>query len=148
MSNHRIGIIGGSGLYHIDGFSSQKWVSVKTPFGKTSDQFLTGKLAGREVVFLPRHGRGHRLFAQRTQSPRQYLGDEEAGRGLDHQCERGGVTASPARPCDIVLVDQFLDRTKKSHEHTFSDEGLWRMLRLLIRFVKSCGNYCSKQRGL
>src|SRR5438309_3558744 len=62
MSNHRIGIIGGSGLYHIEGFTQQKWIKVKTPFGPPSDDFLTGKLMGWEVVFLPRHGRGHRIL--------------------------------------------------------------------------------------
>jgi hypothetical protein len=62
MATHRIGIIGGSGLYHIEGFTQQKWTGIKTPFGAPSDDFLTGKLCGREVVFLPRHGRGHRLL--------------------------------------------------------------------------------------
>src|SRR4051812_5745564 len=62
MSKFRIGIIGGSGLYHIEGFTNQKWVKVKTPFGAPSDHFLTGRLAGRDVVFLPRHGRGHRIL--------------------------------------------------------------------------------------
>jgi len=62
MSSHRIGIIGGSGLYHIEGFTNQKWVKVKTPFGAPSDDFLTGKLGGRDVVFLPRKGRGHRVM--------------------------------------------------------------------------------------
>lgn len=58
----RIGIIGGTGLYQLDGLTHQKWVTVKTPFGAPSDQFLTGELAGRQVVFLARHGRGHRLL--------------------------------------------------------------------------------------
>ena len=62
MAANRIGIIGGSGLYHIEGFTNQKWVKVKTPFGAPSDDFLTGELSGREVVFLPRHGRGHRIL--------------------------------------------------------------------------------------
>ena len=61
-TKHRIGIIGGSGLYHIEGFTNQKWVKVKTPFGDPSDEFLTGTLAGRDVVFLPRHARGHRIL--------------------------------------------------------------------------------------
>ena len=55
MSSYKIGIIGGSGLYHIEGFTNQKWVKVTTPFGAPSDDFLTGKLGGRDVVFLPRH---------------------------------------------------------------------------------------------
>ncbi|MBU6409730.1 MAG: S-methyl-5'-thioadenosine phosphorylase, partial [Verrucomicrobia bacterium] len=62
MAKNRVGIIGGSGLYEIEGFKSQKWVRIKTPFGKPSDDFLTGTLAGREVVFLARHGRGHRIL--------------------------------------------------------------------------------------
>src|SRR5262245_34122055 len=62
MSANRIGVIGGSGLYHIEGFTHQEWVRVRTPFGKPSDDFMTGKLADREVVFLPRHGRGHRIL--------------------------------------------------------------------------------------
>ncbi|HEY1787933.1 MAG TPA: S-methyl-5'-thioadenosine phosphorylase, partial [Verrucomicrobiae bacterium] len=62
MTKHRIGIIGGTGLYNIDGFTGQKWTKVKTPFGAPSDDFLTGKLAGRDVVFLARHARGHRIL--------------------------------------------------------------------------------------
>src|SRR5439155_977029 len=62
MTPHRVGIIGGSGLYHIEGFSKQKWKKVTTPFGPPSDSFLTGELAGRPVVFLPRHSRGHRIL--------------------------------------------------------------------------------------
>ena len=62
MSDYRIGIIGGTGLYDIEGFTGQKWVKVRTPFGPPSDDLLTGKLAGRDVIFLPRHGRGHRIL--------------------------------------------------------------------------------------
>ena len=58
----RIGIIGGSGLYQIEGLTKQKWVQVKTPFGNPSDECLLGEIAGREVVFLPRHGRQHHLL--------------------------------------------------------------------------------------
>ena len=61
-TSHRIGIIGGSGLYQIEGFKNKRWRTLKTPFGKPSDQLLTGTLAEREVVFLPRHGRGHRIM--------------------------------------------------------------------------------------
>ncbi|HMJ65764.1 MAG TPA: S-methyl-5'-thioadenosine phosphorylase, partial [Candidatus Binatia bacterium] len=59
---HRIGIIGGSGLYELEGFAKQKWVKVATPFGRPSDSLLTGLLADREIVFLPRHARGHRIL--------------------------------------------------------------------------------------
>src|SRR5512144_2452574 len=57
-----IGIIGGTGLYAIEGLTRQQWRTVKTPFGAPSDQLLTGEFAGRRVVFLPRHGRGHRIL--------------------------------------------------------------------------------------
>ncbi|MEK7684683.1 MAG: S-methyl-5'-thioadenosine phosphorylase [Verrucomicrobiota bacterium] len=124
MSNHRIGIIGGSGLYHIDGFSSQKWVSVKTPFGKTSDQFLTGKLAGREVVFLPRHGRGHRLLPSELNHRANIWAMKKLGVAWIISVSAVGSLQAQYRPCDIVLVDQFLDRTKKSHEHTFFGRGI------------------------
>jgi len=57
----RIGIIGGSGLYDIEGFSRKREISVRTPFGSPSDIFISGIFEGKEVVFLPRHGRGHRI---------------------------------------------------------------------------------------
>ena len=59
MSVTKLGIIGGSGIYEIDGVENGQWVSVETPFGKPSDQFFTGVLNSLDVVFLPRHGRGH-----------------------------------------------------------------------------------------
>ena len=62
MNHSRIGIIGGSGLYDIEGFTKRQWKTVRTPFGSPSDQLLTGELGGRPVVFLPRHGRGHRIL--------------------------------------------------------------------------------------
>ena len=124
MSNHRIGFIGGSGLYHIDGLSIQKWVSVKTPFGKTSDQFLTGKLAGREVVFLPRHGRGHRLLPSELNHRANIWAMKKLGVAWIISVSAVGSLQAQYRPCDIVLVDQFLDRTKKSHEHTFFGRGI------------------------
>ena len=66
MSNHRIGIIGGSGLYHIEGFTGQKWVKVKTPFGSPSDDFLSGKLAGRDDHDLCRRCWQKRMQAVRA----------------------------------------------------------------------------------
>ena len=59
MSNTKIGVIGGSGIYEIDGLQNPKWQQVESPWGTPSDELLTGQLAGVEMVFLPRHGRGH-----------------------------------------------------------------------------------------
>ena len=61
ISNGTVGIIGGTGLYQLDGFKNEQWVSVQSPFGAPSDDVLIGELHGHRVAFLPRHGRGHRI---------------------------------------------------------------------------------------
>ena len=61
MANAKIGVIGGSGLYQIEGLRDEEWVTVETPWGAPSDQILTGRIGEAEVAFLPRHGRGHRI---------------------------------------------------------------------------------------
>ena len=71
-----LGIIGGSGLYEMDGFTDVREVAVETPFGSPSDAFVVGTLEGRRVAFLPRHGRGHRILPTRAQLPGQHLRDE------------------------------------------------------------------------
>lgn len=124
MSNHRIGIIGGSGLYHIEGFTNQKWVKVKTPFGATSDDFLTGKLAGRDVVFLPRHGRGHRILPSELNHRANIWAMKKLGVAWIISASAVGSLQAKYKPCDLVLVDQFLDRTKRDFEHTFFGRGI------------------------
>src|SRR5712691_3291188 len=124
MSKHRIGIIGGSGLYHIEGFVRQKWVKVKTPFGAASDDFLAGQLAGREVVFLPRHGRGHRILPSELNHRANLYGMKKLGVEWIISVSAVGSLQEKYKPCDLVLVDQFFDRTKKSSEHTFFGNGI------------------------
>jgi 5'-methylthioadenosine phosphorylase len=124
MATNRIGIIGGSGLYHIDGFTRQKWVKLKTPFGAPSDDFLTGELSGREVVFLPRHGRGHRVLPSELNHRANIYGMKKLGVQWIISVSAVGSLQARYRPCDVVLVDQFLDRTKKSLEHTFFGRGI------------------------
>jgi 5'-methylthioadenosine phosphorylase len=124
MSQHRIGIIGGSGLYHLEGFTSQKWVKVKTPFGATSDDFLTGALGGREVVFLPRHGRGHRILPSELNHRANIWGMKKLGVGWIISVSAVGSLQAKYQPCDIVLPDQFVDRTKQSAGHTFFGRGI------------------------
>src|ERR1041384_5758413 len=124
MAKHRIGIIGGSGLYQIEGLVKQEWVRVKTPFGEPSDDLLTGELEGREVVFLPRHGRGHRILP----SELNHRANIWAMRKLDVawiiSVSAVGSLQEKYRPCDIVLPDQFLDRTKQSFAHTYFGRGI------------------------
>jgi 5'-methylthioadenosine phosphorylase len=124
MSNHRIGIIGGTGLYNIEGFTNQKWVTVKTPFGKPSDQFLTGKIAGREVVFLPRHGRGHRILPTELNHRANIWAMKKLGVQWIISVSAVGSLQAKYKPCDIVVIDQFLDRTKQSLNHTFFGRGI------------------------
>jgi len=124
MSNYRVGIIGGSGLYHIEGFTKQKWVAVKTPFGDPSDSFLTGSLAGREVVFLPRHARGHRLLPSELNHRANIWALKKLGVAWIISVSAVGSLQAKYKPCDIVLPDQFIDQTKKSLEHTFFGRGI------------------------
>jgi 5'-methylthioadenosine phosphorylase len=124
MSKHRIGIIGGSGLYNIEGFTNQKWVKVKTPFGPPSDALLTGTLAEREVVFLPRHGRGHRLLPSELNHRANIWAMKRLGVAWIISVSAVGSLQKRYHPCDIVLVDQFLDRTKRDFEHTFFGRGI------------------------
>jgi 5'-methylthioadenosine phosphorylase len=124
MTNHRIGLIGGSGLYHIEGFTGLKWVKMKTPFGPPSDAFLTGQLAGRHVVFLPRHARGHRILPGELNHRANIYGMKKLGVDWIISVSAVGSLQDKYHPCDIVLPDQFLDRTKRSSEHTFFGRGI------------------------
>ena len=123
-SRHRIGIIGGSGLYHIEGFTNQKWVTVRTPFGAPSDQLLTGRLAGREVVFLPRHARGHRILPSELNHRANIWAMKKLGVQWIIGVSAVGSLQAKYKPCDIVLPNQFFDRTKRSFEHTFFGRGI------------------------
>lgn len=124
MISHRIGIIGGSGLYQIDGLAREKWVRVKTPFGEPSDAFLTGELDGREVVFLPRHGRGHRLLPTELNHRANLWALKKLGVAWVISVSAVGSLQKKYRPRDVVLIDQFVDRTKQSTAHTFFGRGI------------------------
>lgn len=120
----RIGIIGGSGLYQIEGLIRQKWVKVKTPFGNPSDDLLLGEIAGREVVFLPRHGRNHYLLPGELNHRANIWAMKKLGVAWIISIGAVGSLQDRYRPRDIVFVNQFVDRTKKSFEHTFFGRGI------------------------
>ncbi|MGO1118742.1 S-methyl-5'-thioadenosine phosphorylase [Rhodovibrionaceae bacterium A322] len=118
-----IGVIGGSGVYDIEGLTDTRWQAVETPFGRPSDELLFGKLNGQQVVFLPRHGRGHVL----NPSEINYRANIDA-------MKRSGVTEllslsavgsfkEELPPGTFVLVDQFIDRTF-AREKSFFTDGL------------------------
>ena len=124
MSHPRIGVIGGSGLYHIEGLTRQKWVKIKTPFGPPSDAFLTGRLAGRDVVFLPRHGRGHRILPSELNHRANIWALKKLEVAWILSVSAVGSLQARYKPCDIVLFNQFFDRTKQSCNHTFFGNGI------------------------
>ncbi|MGO4909079.1 S-methyl-5'-thioadenosine phosphorylase [Pseudorhodobacter sp. W20_MBD10_FR17] len=106
-----IGVIGGSGLYEIDGLEGASWVKVKTPWGQPSDHVLVGRLNGVPIAFLPRHGRGHRLSP--TDVP--YRANIDALKRLGCtdiiSVSACGSLRVDYAPGDFVIVDQFIDRT-------------------------------------
>jgi 5'-methylthioadenosine phosphorylase len=124
MHVDRIGIIGGSGLYSMEGVSGKRWVEVKTPFGSPSDKLLTGQLDGRPVVFLPRHGRGHRILPSELNHRANIWALKSLGVHSIISVSAVGSLQRKYRPCDIVLVDQFLDRTKRALDQTFFGRGI------------------------
>jgi len=124
MSKYRIGVIGGTGLYSIEGFTDQKWVKIKTPFGATSDDLLTGKLAGRDVVFLPRHGRGHRILPSELNHRANIWAMKKLGVAWIISASAVGSLQAKYKPCDLVMIDQFMDRTKRDFEHTYFGRGI------------------------
>jgi 5'-methylthioadenosine phosphorylase len=124
MTEHAIGIIGGSGLYNIDGFTDQRWLKVKTPFGPPSDEILAGRLAGRKVLFLPRHARGHRLLPSELNHRANIWAMKKLGVRWIISVSAVGSLQHKYKPCDIVLPTQFFDRAKQSPAHTFFGRGI------------------------
>lgn len=120
----KIGIIGGSGLYDIEGFENRQWTKVETPFGAPSDEYLTGTLGGRDLVFLPRHGRGHRILPSELNHRANIWGMKSLGVDWIISASAVGSLQHKYRPLDIVVPDQFFDRTKQSAAHTFFGNGI------------------------
>ena len=120
----KIGVIGGSGLYEMDGLECKRWVTVTTPFGKPSDQFLTGRLGERELVFLPRHGRGHKILPSELNHRANIYGMKKLGVSTIISVSAVGSLKEEYRPTDIVVIDQFFDRTKRSQDLTFFGDGV------------------------
>ena len=111
MTGRVIGIIGGSGLYRIDGLADIEWRRVESPFGRTSDEFCFGTLGGQPVVFLPRHGRGHVLPP--TAIPFRANIDALKRCGVTDIISLSAVGSlrEDLAPGDFVVIDQFIDRT-------------------------------------
>lgn len=119
-----IGIIGGSGLYDIEGLTDRAEVEIITPWGEPSDALITGHLAGRRVCFLPRHGRGHRILPHELNHRANIYALKSLGVRFIICITAVGSLREEYPPESIVLPDQFFDRTSRREHHTFFGGGV------------------------
>lgn len=119
----QIGIIGGSGLYGMPGFTNQKEVVVETPFGAPSDAYMVGELEGKPMAFLARHGRGHRFSPSELNFRANIYGFKKLGCEWIISLSAVGSLKEEHKPLDFVIPDQFFDRTR-GRVSTFFGEGL------------------------
>jgi len=125
MSTARIGIIGGSGLYQMAELTDLEEVQLDTPFGKPSDSFIIGTLAGERVAFLPRHGRGHRYTPTEVPFRANIYGMKLLGVEQILSASAVGSLQEQYAPLDMVIPDQFFDRTRaRAMESTFFGGGI------------------------
>ena len=120
----RIGIIGGSGLYKLEGITHKKEFVMNTPFGKPSDVFSLGELYGKEVIFLPRHGLGHRISPSDINYRANIYGMKKLGVERIISVTACGSLKEQIKPLDFVVVDQFVDRTNHARNMTFFEKGI------------------------
>jgi 5'-methylthioadenosine phosphorylase len=118
-----IGVIGGSGLYELEGLANVRWRRVRTPFGDPSDEFCTGEFDGRPVAFLPRHGRGHRLTPTELNFRANIWGLKSLGVEWIVSVSAVGSMKDEIRPLDLVIPGQFVDLTKR-RVASFFGEGI------------------------
>jgi 5'-methylthioadenosine phosphorylase len=123
MSSAEIGIVGGSGLYEIEGFQDGREVELDTPFGPPSDRLMVGRLAGRRVAFLARHARGHRLLPSELNFRANVFALKQLGVDAILSVSAVGSLKEQYAPLHMVIPDQFLDRTRH-RPSTFFGRGL------------------------
>lgn len=124
MQQMTIGVIGGSGLYEIEGLTNIAEVSIDTPFGAPSDLYITGLLEGVKMVFLPRHGRGHRLLPSEVPYRANIYGMKKLGVQRIISVSAVGSMKEEIVPGHIVIPDQFFDRTQGKRASTFFGQGV------------------------
>jgi 5'-methylthioadenosine phosphorylase len=123
MPERLIGIIGGSGLYEMEGLEDIREEVVRTPFGEPSDRYILGRLQGRPVAFLARHGRGHRLMPSELNFRANIFGFKVLGVEWILSASAVGSMREEIKPLDILIPDQFFDRTTQ-RVSTFFGDGL------------------------
>lgn len=120
----KIGIIGGSGFYDMEGVGNVRKVKVATPFGEPSDDFVTGTLEGREVVFLSRHGKGHSILPSEINYRANIYAMKKLGVDKIISISACGSLRKEIKPLDIVVPDQYVDRTNQARRMTFFGDGI------------------------
>jgi 5'-methylthioadenosine phosphorylase len=120
----KIGIIGGSGLYEMSGFKVLKKQVVKTPFGNPSDEITICGFEGKEIAFLPRHGRGHTISPTEINYRANIYAMKKLGVERIISVSACGSFKKEIAPCDAVIVDQFVDRTNQARKRTFFEDGI------------------------
>ncbi|MBI3743823.1 MAG: S-methyl-5'-thioadenosine phosphorylase [Chloroflexi bacterium] len=135
-----IGVIGGSGLYEMEGIASVREVRVDTPFGSPSDSFVVGELAGRRVAFLPRHARGHRLMPTNVPFRANIFALKAMGASAVISVSAVGSLKEEIKPLDMVVPDQIIDRTRQRAATFFSDG--------LVAHVAMADPFCARLSGL
>jgi 5'-methylthioadenosine phosphorylase len=120
----RIGIIGGSGLYKLEELRGKRQITIKTPFGSPSDKFVVAQLNGKEVVFLPRHGRFHNVGPSRLNYRANIYAMKKLGVEWIISVTACGSLKKEIKPLDFVIPTQFVDRTNQARKNTFFDEDI------------------------
>ena len=116
-----IGVIGGSGLYELEGLNAVRWKAVRTPFGDPSDEYCVGEFEGRRVIFLPRHGRGHRLTPSELNFRANIWGLKSLGAEWVISISAVGSMKESIHPLDLVIPEQFFDATRRRVSSFFGD---------------------------
>ncbi|MCS7227562.1 MAG: S-methyl-5'-thioadenosine phosphorylase [Endomicrobia bacterium] len=136
----KIGIIGGSGVYNIEGLTNVKEVKIKTPFGNPSDKIVIGQLGDKKVAFLPRHGRGHSISPTEINAHANICALKNLGVEFLISISACGSLKEEIKPRDFVLPDQIYDRTK-FRKQTFFTEGI-------VGHISFAEPYCNDLRKL
>ena len=135
MARSVVGVIGGSGLYGIEGLEKVREVEVKTPFGRPSEKFIKGRVGETEMVFLPRHGKGHRWLPTEVNFRANIFAMKQLGVERIISVSAVGSLRQEIEPGDIVIPDQFIDRTTQ-RPSTFFGKGIVAHVSLADPFCK------------
>ncbi len=120
----KIGVIGGSGLYDLENLKKIEEVSLDTPYGSPSDKFIVSELEGKEVIFLPRHGKHHQVNPSNINYRANIYGMKKLGVKRIISISACGSLKEEYKPLDFVIPIQFVDRTNQARKYTFFDQGI------------------------